>query len=229
MQVKLIHKYIKGFKDYLPTNKAQQFHYVWESQGLFQKNWDMDEDDFGLTYDKSLQNSKTRRLWSQADYAPKAMMLKFLDLQPDYVQQMFRDLYNEEKEVEGRVSRFVFYCDQLLAAYKEAHPHSIENNHFHDDDYWMVSVYLSFRYPEKYTLYNKDAFIKLLQRIGAKNIPQANDFGRFVKVTKTLNTFLRKDEALLESHQARFADAPFFDSQSLLLVYDFYHFVAEEK
>ena len=229
MQLKLIQQYINDYKWYLSTSNAQQHLYIWESQAIFQENWDLEANDFKLMYDKSLQNSKTRRLWNRENYAPKAMLLKFMDLQPGYVRQMFSDLFNEEKEIEGRISRFVFYCDQLLQEYKATYPHRIENNHDHDDDYQMISIYLSFQYPEKYTLYNKNSFIQLLEKIGAKNISPANDFARFVKVIRTLNTFLRKDEALLGLHQARFIDGSFFNADSWLLVYDFYSFVGKSR
>lgn len=228
MQLKLIQKYIGAFKAYLKAQKSIPFEYIWESQVLFQKHWDIEAPDLKAMYDASLQNSKTRRLWSREHYAPKAMMLKFIDLQPAYVLQIFGDLFNEEKSIDGRVSRFVFYCDQLLQEYKAAHPTSIENNHYHDDDYQMVSLYLAFRYPERYTYYDRTAFVKLLQRIGAKNVSNTNDFERFVKVMKTISTFLLKEEDLLRIHRERFKRSPFQPLSSLLIVYEFYQFVAKE-
>ncbi len=226
MQLKLIQAYIESYKAYLKTPAAKENLHLWESQANFQQHWDPAANDWKTMYDQSLQNSQTRRLWKRESYDPKDMMLKFIELQPEYVKQMFHDLYNEEKDIEGRVSRFVFYCDQLLQEYKDAYPHSIENNHYHDDDYGMVSVYLAFRFPEKYTLYRKDSFIGFLKKVNAIKVSPANDFERFVKVTRTLASLLRKDEKLLALHAKRFKHSSFFNPESNLLVFDYYTFVA---
>ncbi|MEM6700865.1 MAG: histidinol-phosphate transaminase, partial [Bacteroidota bacterium] len=37
--------------------------------------------------------------------------------------------------------------DELLKAFIDAYPNTLEQSHYHNDNYWMVSLYLSFRYP----------------------------------------------------------------------------------
>ncbi len=223
MQLKRIQALIQGYKKYLDSVESDRNGFIWESQQIFQMEWDLEAGDLRDMYDRSFQNSQTRRLWNRENYEPKRMMLQFLELQPDYVQFMFRDLYNEDKEIGGRVDRFVFYCDELLKAYKEAHPHSIENNHFHDDDYQMVSVYLAFRYPALYTIYRHESFVKVLQAVGSPNLPRTNDFPRFAKVMRTLSNFLKKDEEVVQLRQRKLDPNAQYKEESLILVYDFYH------
>ena len=86
------------------------------------------------------------------------MILKFIQTSEDYVRYSFKDLFNENKDIEGRVDRFVFYCDQLLKEYKDSKPQSIENAHYHDDNYEMISIYLAFHFPNIYTPYNFNNF-----------------------------------------------------------------------
>ena len=81
------------------------------------------------------------------NFFPKEMMLKFIEMAPDFVRNMFRDLFNENKEVENRISRFQFCCDSLLSEYKSKFPLTIENRHFHLENH-MISMYLCFRFPE---------------------------------------------------------------------------------
>jgi hypothetical protein len=196
--------------------------FKWESLKTFQDNWDIDAPDFGEMYDRSLQNSETKRLWKRENYEPKRVMLKFIDMQPDFVRYMFKDLFDESKEIVGRVDRFVFHCDELLREYKELHPRSIENNHYHDDGYQIVSTYLAFRYPEQYSIYNFDRFQKLLDLMGVKDIPQSSDFARFCKVMKTLYKLMSREEDILKFHLERLSPEKHFMGNSLLIVEDFY-------
>ncbi|MCG8328481.1 MAG: hypothetical protein MI974_12385 [Chitinophagales bacterium] len=222
MQLKRIQHYIDQYKSFLKSQDREAFLYIWESQQIFQERWDLEVEDLQAMYDAVLQNSQTRRLWKGHAYEPKLMMLHFIEMQPAFVKQMFQDLFDESKDLEGRCSRFVFYCDTLLENYKEAYPLKIENNHYHDDDYHMIFLYLAFRYPESYTLYDADSFRKLLEVLGSPDIPQANDVERFAKVMLTLNRFLAKDEALQELHQQRLEGGTHYIKDSLLLVFDFY-------
>ncbi len=227
MQLKRIQYYLTAYRDFLQSPVATERLYTWESQQIFQNNWSLEEPDFGEMYDRSLENTQTRRLWKRENYEPKRVMLEFIALEPEMVRQAFQDLFNEEKDVEARADRFVFYCDELLRAYKEKFPRSVENNHYHDDHYAMISLYLAFRYPDKYTLYNHDAFRKLLQQLGSADIPRAADFGRFCKVIRTLYNFIQKEPELLATHQKRLNSRRHYTGESLLVVWDFYMFCSQ--
>jgi len=151
-------------------------------------------------------------------------------MEPEFVQSMFRDLFFEERDIVGRVDRFVFHCDELLREYKEQNPRSIENNHYHDDGYEMVSWYLSFRYPEQYAPHCFPAFQQLLQLLGTRAVPKSSDFGRFCKIAKTLFKLLEKDGEVLELHQKRLGNnGRLYLEKSLLVVEDFYLFTVVAK
>lgn len=226
MQLKRIQALLADYKAFLQQRTANERLYVWESQRIFQKHWDVEALDFGAMYDRCLENTQTRRLWNRENYEPKRVMQQFIELSSDMVRHAFYDLFDESKEIEGRVGRFVFYCDELLRAYKEERPHSIENNHYHDDYYQMISLYLAFRYPAQYTLYDGAAFRQLLQKLGSTNMPVADDFERFCKVMRTLYGFMQKDESLLDLHRKRLNPKLHYTEESLLIVWDFYQFAA---
>ncbi|RMG88462.1 MAG: hypothetical protein D6714_00655 [Bacteroidetes bacterium] len=232
MKLQALQTAFQAYKHYLRKQAGNRPHrrppaglYKWESLKIFQENWDLDAPDLAEMYDRSLQNAETRRLWKRENFEPKDMMLKFIRLQPDFVRYMFTDLFNEEKDIVGRVDRFVFHCDELLREYKEQNPRSVENNHFHNDDYQMVSLYLAFRYPDQYTLYDFDHFRALLTFLEAPNVPKTGDFGRFCKVMRTIYKLMSKDEALMDLHRARLDPARHYSGETLLIVEDFYRFL----
>lgn len=220
MQLKLIQQHILDYKKWLATPAAERNLYKWESQRIFQENWDFDSLNFVGMLDKSLQNSTTRRLWHREDYAPKQIMLKFTKMQPHFVESMFRELFNEDRDIGARVDRFVFYCDELLREYKQVNPISIQNNHYHNDNYGMISHYLAFQFPAQYTPYSLELFQNTMKKIGGRDIPKTNDFPRYSKIMRTLMNFLQKDEELIALHQSRLREEH-YQEKSQLLVEDF--------
>ena len=221
MQLKRIQHYLGEYERFLQTPAAEDRLYYWESQRIFQENWDLRTDNLAAVYDASLQNSQTRRLWKRENYEPKRMMLAFFEMEPDYLHYLFADLFNEDKEVSGRAQRFVFYCDELLRMYKEKHPASIENNHYHDDNYGMVSLYLAFRFPDRYVPYQFDTFRALLRQLGSPDLPAVNDLDRYFKVMRTLFKMMQQKETLPALHRRRLRPERDYMGESLLPVFDF--------
>lgn len=220
MQLKLIQNLFRQYEAYLRKPVATERLYIWESQRIFQENWNMASDNWAEMFDRSLQNSHTRRLWLREAYEPKKRMLDFVQLDPGFVQHMFFDLFNEEKAVDGRASRFVFYCEQMMENYLEKYPLSKESSHYHDDNYHMVFLYLSFRYPDKYCLHDAEAFRRLLQAVGSQEIPKTNDVERYAKVCQTLWKWMEKDTQIMELHQQRLQPGLHYTETSLMPVYD---------
>lgn len=227
MQLKQIQHYFGEYRNYLKSRAATTERLpIWESQRIFQENWDKDAGDWPEMYDRSLQNSTTKRLWKREAYEPKRMMLELMRMQPDFTRHMFIDLFNEDKSLEGRASRFVYYCDMLLQEYKEKNPRSIDNNHYHDDDYQMASLYLAFRYPDRYAYYDATAFRQMLEKLGSTQLPAANDVERYAKVTQTLYKLMAKEDGLLQLHQRRLQPGVHYTEESRLVIWDFCKFVA---
>lgn len=222
MQLKKIQEYIQQYKSFLRTRRAYDNLYKWEALKNFQQHWDISAPNLAEMYNNSLHCSQTKRLWKREAYYPKQMMLKFMAMESDYIQLMFKDLFNEDKDIEGRIDRFIFYCDNALQEFKEANPRSIENNHHHDDNYQIISLYLGFRYPEQYTMYDYEGFKNLLIKLGSRDIPKVNDIGRFFKIMRTLYKMMQKDEELMQLHRRRLHPDKHYQGDSLLLVEEFY-------
>jgi len=221
MNAKQIANLLEKYKTYLQQKPTEWLH-LWETQAIFQQKWNLETSDFLTMYNESLQNTHTKRLWKRRAYEPKRMMMAFMEMAPDVVMQMFQDLLNENKTLDGRLGRFIFYCDELLAEFKSNKPLSIDNNHYHQNDYEMISLYLSFVYPDKYAPYHHEKFVKMMGEIGAVNPPLVPDMERFAKVCRTLYKMMQRDEELMRLHQNRLIPKESFEGDSLLLVYEFY-------
>ena len=127
-------------------------------------------------------------------------MLEFIKQNSDFVRSMFRALFDETTTIEKRISKFQFGCEVMMQDFKEDHPTSIENNHFHLENH-VISMYLSFRYPEKYAVYFYAEFASMMKKIGSTKVPSPFEMERFFKITNTLTTYLQKDEELMAIHR----------------------------
>ena len=225
MNLQKLNEAVAQYADFLRQHPQHDPYLPWESQRIFQQHWDVEALDLRSAYDRSLENSRSRRLWKRESYEPKEMMLRFCELDREFVRHIFQDLFNEAKDVDGRIGRFVFHCDELLAAWHEAHPASKLNSHYHDDNYWMVSLYLAFRYPAQYLLYDFESFRRLMELLGSRDVPSVNEIGRYFKVMRTIFTFLKKNEEILALHRQRLTPGLHYEGETLLVAWDFMNVV----
>jgi len=227
MQVKLLQSYIEQFQAYVSDRRFRP-HYAWESLAIFQKHWDIDAPDLAKMYDQSLQNSQSKRLWKTEQFKPKAVLLQLIPLQADLARLAFRKLFNEAQAIDDRLAHFKFCCDELLSTYKQQHPTSIENNHYHDDNH-MLFLYLSFRYPTQYTLFDYPRFREALSKLGTVDLPGPHDLERFVKISRAMDKFLQRQESLWPSFRRYLDSNRDFQSYSMLCVFEFYKFVSDQR
>ncbi len=226
MQVKKIQEATRAYRQHLERERFFRNRYKWEMLRGFQRHWDLESPNLAQMYDRSLQSSHTRRWWKGENYQPKAMMIQFMEQSPDFARRAFQDLYNEDKDLEGRISRFQFSCDVLLEEYKKAHPLRIDNNHFHSDNA-MISLYLGLRYPQQSTVIFYEDFRAFLQKIGTRQLPQVYEYERCFKICRALHNFVKKDEALLALHHSKLELERDYLADSLWLIQDFYEWGAK--
>lgn len=225
MNLQKLNTYLDAYLDFLKAHPAYYPYWKWESQKIFQEKWDLEAPNFKSMFDACLQNSRSRRIWKREYYEPKTVMLQFIELNETFVRFMFKDLFDETKAIDGRISRFLFHCDQILADYRDHHKGSKLNTHYHDDDYQIVSWYLSFRFPKNYAPYNYEKFRLLMENLSSRNPPKAHDTERYFKVMKTLYEFLKKKETILEVHRSRMDPLQHYMEDTLLFADDFAGFV----
>jgi hypothetical protein len=228
MVVAHIQNHLAAYKKWLQDTRHHPHTHWWETAQHWQLQWQPEAADGADMFDRCLQNSVTRRLWQSDTWQPKAIIQQFWRFDAGMVRAMFDDLFDETRAIEARVSRFQFGLDTLLDAWRRAHPTSIENNHYHDD-YRAIALYLACRYPESYAApYDLPRFGVALERLGARDLPQADDLPRFFKAHRTLMTFIDKDPDIGQAMARHLDPRKHWTGRSMLLAADFTHFVAGE-
>ncbi|MEP6647694.1 MAG: hypothetical protein ABJC12_11455 [Saprospiraceae bacterium] len=188
----------------------------------FHSNWTKPEASQLLSmYDQALKSDFTQRWWKREKYRPKEIMLELIKTDPELATIAWKDLSNDAASLDGRLYRFNYYCDELLALHRHQNVLSVES--YHHQDASIVSLYLAGLFPSKYTLYpGLDVFRSFCKNVGSPDIPVVDDLVRYSKVANIVFTFLKKDpnfERLSElraSQAANISIIPFQISYELI-------------
>ncbi len=191
--------------------------YKWVSLKNFTETWDVDAENFREMFNKSFDDKISSNLWSGAHWFPKNVMLKFIDYKPEHVRQMFKNLYDENENLETRIFNFENDCDILRNEIFENVDKSVKS-HFHDGQR-IISTYLAFRFPEKYAIYKYTEFKTFMNLVRAKDIPGTGEIERFFKVVRVLYNILRSDKELLQIHNG-LLDNDCYQNDTLMIAQD---------
>ena len=219
MVLDIIKKEIENYKKFITSSKYDEL-YKWEALKNFHENWNIEASDFLGMYEKSFHSGYTQNLWANPHWFPKAVMIEFIQFDKERVRQMFRDLYDEGLSVAVRIERFVFHCERLREEVSKINNRM--KSHFHDG-LRIVSLYLAFRFPNKYAIYKFSEFKAFMEGVRAKDIPGTGDHERFFKVVRTINSILIQDEELIMTH-SNLLNKNCYIGDTLMLAQDFIFF-----
>ncbi|MBT8220043.1 MAG: hypothetical protein KJP00_09465 [Bacteroidia bacterium] len=226
MKVEKINDYIAKVKHYLKVNEHDELLYKYECLKNFQDNWDIEAIDFYEMYNNALSSKMSNRLWGGRRNSSKSAMLEMIKTDKHFADAMFRDLLDESKSVGPRMERFIFHAEQLADLASKGKKQPLHHKHA---NYHILSVYLAFRYPETYCIYEYKNFKECMIKLEILEVPQIFEIGRFFKLAQALNKMLQKDEELLEIHKERINEDIFYQENSLLLVSDFIDLVGGKQ
>ena len=140
----LIEKYI----DILEQNGDPNEAYKYLAINTFQQNWNLEADDFYQMFRASF--SKVSNLLYQNSWG---FIEKSAQNFPEETKEMFRSLYDESVEITQRIKTFQAESERLLPKVRQALNRTNINA---QQDERTISVYLAFRFPEKYMLNKAD-------------------------------------------------------------------------
>lgn len=227
MQVPKINAAVDSFKTWLTTEEAEKYLPLFETQQNWQDHFNVEAKNLAEVYDLALDSKTNRRHYRRSGYDPKTAMLAILRTQTEFARDAFRDLFSEDRDVDGRVGRFEFFINELWNRYRDSHPKDRTPDHYHRDDYKIASIYLMGQYPEVYAPYSTALLQTVCEKLGAKTIPQAADFGRYTKLLATLRSFLTKDEEVMQHYRALLREED-YSGDSALLVYLFFRSIEKQ-
>ena len=138
-------RYKSDFTKYWEDEK-----YKWVAVQHFQKNWNIEAEDFAAMLKESF--SQTYNLLQGGMYYAYQMLCALAQQDPEKMRSLFRLLYNENLPLVDRLQPFRTGCEELLEEFRKntAEPEKAKN---HYQDLRALCVYLSFRYPETYFLF----------------------------------------------------------------------------
>lgn len=184
---KLIAKYI----EILNTQGDPDESYKWEAINRFQSHWNIDAENFEKMFLEAFRkkgNLMYQNSWGFIKKAVKSF--------PEEVRQLFRNLYDESQPLMERVQEFQKGSEDLVPKVKTALGKSKLNA---QQDERTLSVYLTFRFPEKYYLYKSSFYSQLCNELGIEEKPTGDRFTHYLKLAEEV-----KDSYILgniELHQ----------------------------
>ncbi len=133
---------VNKYKTFISETQNSGEQYKWIAINHFRQYWDIDAGDFGQMLFEAFR--KRENLLFQNSWGFLRMAVKH---SPEIVRTMFRKLYNEDIELKERINYFQKTARELIPVLKKDLGKKQLN---HQQDERTLSVYLGFRYPEKY-------------------------------------------------------------------------------
>lgn len=150
MNVDVVDKIIDRYLKIVKLIGEPKESYKYDAINHFQENWDLESPNFGEMFKKSF--AKVGNLLYQNSWG---FIYKSAENFPKDVRKMFVDLYDENTDLEKRIINFQKESERLLPLLKERLGRENLNS---QQDERTISVFLSFKYPEKYCIYKLSYF-----------------------------------------------------------------------
>ncbi|WP_286442261.1 MULTISPECIES: AAA family ATPase [unclassified Myroides] len=201
----LIEKYI----DILEENGEPNEAYKYLAINTFQQNWDLESQDFHQMFRSSF--SKVSNLLYQNSWG---FIEKSTQLFPNEVREMFRNLYDESVEISQRIKIFQTESEKILPKVRQSLNRTNINT---QQDERTISVYLAFRFPEKYMLYKADYYKNFCEQL---NIKAKKSGERFLHLQELANQIIQEnllnDNNFINTYR-KFYQKPNWDDKYLMI------------
>lgn len=201
-------------KDFVATHWNEE-KYKWEAVKCFQDNWDIHAADFENMLSQSL--SKTSNLLASTNNFPAGMIIEFAHAAPEKVRAMYMDLFDESKDVFGRIESFKKQSNILLKKYK-----STAKQHYQYEN--AITTYLWLRYPDKYYVYKyseaRSVSNKLDSNYKFKKGSYTDNLKGFYDFYNEIRESLKRDSTLIDLFKSQLTDDCYPDSELRTLTFD---------
>lgn len=180
--------------------------YKWNDALAFHDNWDIDAEDFETRLTAALKPAATGQgalLGSGFEYS-YANARKLASFNKEGVRDAFRKLFDPEAELPRAYSDFISDMDDLLQHYDGTEDKPLGDHHQNPKS---VSLYLFFRYPDRYHYYKPSVADSLCACIGTK-LP-ASPVGRYFiyeALCDDLMPLVEEDKGLVELSESVLSD-----------------------
>lgn len=191
--------------------------YKWEAIKCFQDNWNPEAENFEDMLKAA--TAKAKNLLDSQSVFPRGMILEYAHNFPEETRQWFIALFDETAPLLERIQNFVKTAEELN---KKFFADQAEVKAHYQDQH-AISVYLTFRYPEKYYFYKRRMFVSVAQRIGYDNIPRQGKIETlpaYFEMANEIRQVVLQDDDLKKLSQSRLNDVCYSDGDCTVLTQD---------
>lgn len=186
---------IEKYKVFLNETQNKGENYKWDAIEHFQNTWDIEAGDF-----QSMFNDAFKKQWNLIYQNSWGFIKKAIEYFPEQVREMFKNLYEEEIDLQQRILSFQKTSELLLTKVKEAVGKEKLN---HQQDERTISVYLAFRFPERYYIYKNSVYTDYCVLIGEKMAPSGEKYIHFSHLADDFKeNYVLKDKELIQLHKS---------------------------
>jgi len=201
----LINKYI----DLIEVDKNNGEIYKWEAIVHFQKNWNIDANDFYAMFKKAF--GKKNNLIYQISYGFLDKLGKHF---PNDLKELFSIIYDESVSFEIRYQKYKEKASEFLLKLKE---HLNNDNLRHQQDERTLSFLLTLKNPEGYYLYKDNIYKVFCEYKKVDPKPTGQKYVHFSKLAKSFLNFVTVDSKLQELTQNFTPNSFHFNSDRLIV------------
>ncbi|MFN8260166.1 MAG: AAA family ATPase [Chitinophagales bacterium] len=200
----LIEKYI----DILEQNGDPNEAYKYLAINTFRQNWNLEADDFYQMFRASF--SKVSNLLYQNSWG---FIEKSAQNFPEETKEMFRNLYDESVEITQRIKTFQSESEKLLPKVRQILNRTNINA---QQDERTISVYLAFRFPEKYMLYKADYYKNFCEQLSIKSKKSGERFLHLQELSEQIIKENLLDDEFINTYR-KFYQKPDWDDKYLMI------------
>lgn len=212
------------YKSELKWARWDDEKFKWQAIKGFQDHWDIEAVDFCTMLKNSLD--KTFNLLASTHYFPGKMIKEFAEKEPETVRQMFKNLFDENKDLCDRIVSFKVQSKQLVNKYWDPGKSDFQTEN-------TITTYLWLRYPDKYYIYKFEEAKSLSKELKTSYVFKAGDYQNnvenFIRLYDELSKELCKDEELKQIVQSKLEDDCYDDPKCKTLAIDFGYFVNQRQ
>ena len=162
----IIANLITDYQQYIVRSRLSDEIYKWQAVARFQDAWNPDAADFGKMFLEAIKEQYNLM------YLHGFSVIKILcNNKASELKLLLENLYDEDLPVTDRIQEFQNQTNDLI---KEFHPEWAGSQ-----DERSISVYLTFRYPEKYIHYKNSFYLRLADLMGVKPANPGEKFEHF--------------------------------------------------
>lgn len=215
---------LEEYKSELKGVRWDDEKFKWQAIKGFQDRWDIESTDFCTMLKNSLD--KTFNLLASSHYFPRKMIEEFAQKEPETVRQMFKNLFDENKDLYDRIVSFKVQSKQLVNKYWDPGKSDFQTEN-------TITTYLWLRYPDKYYIYKFEEAKSLSKELRMSYVFKAGDYQNnvenFIRLYDELSQELCKDEELKQIVQSKLEEDCYDDPKCKTLAIDFGYFVNQRQ